>query len=249
MTLSAWLSAGGGRLAACVQILSRDGTRGVHAQSCMGPGESVVSVPSRLMLTAGRSSVASALDDMFGLEEADRLIIALLYERSLGNKSHMWPWINELPSANELSEGMPIFWVLQDGNDDEVRSALCCTKTAQRVRSQYAEVRARYENLVEIATRSCNDRAIASSGPIGSDEVVTTHRGGCSGASRDIADAAAIASLLKHTTFGDYLWAWAILESRAIYLHSEALGAERLVLVPVNPNDASNLVCICAFVQ
>ncbi len=136
-----WLAASGGTVGpVVVRRTSRHSGRGVYAKRRVAQGELLLSVPARLLLTAGAATSAAVgqLEDRAPLAEADAIILLLLKERARGDVSSWAPWIRTLPTN---FDELPFFW------SADARADLQSESLDLRVRSQLASVRERHAAL------------------------------------------------------------------------------------------------------
>ena len=163
-----WLTSHGGVLSSKVEIGGEP--RGMRAREPIRADEILLTVPSCLLVTAGKAQAAAAT-----MAETDAIILFILSERSRGDASFWYPWINSLPRPGELDDSMPLLW-----EETGVEELLRCPAMTERAREQRQSVRARFEALPE-----------------------------------------------PRPSWHEFAWAWAIVESRSLYLEAAALGASR----------------------
>ena len=139
--LESWLSEAGGHLRGCrlgenavgarglfVEHTRPSGARGLHA------GEVVLSVPAKLILTAGQAAGRGFPDS----SEADLCALVLHAERRLGVASAWAAWMPTLPN-----EDLPMLW-----SEAEV-DALACPVLVARAHAQRADALERLAALRE----------------------------------------------------------------------------------------------------
>ncbi|CAM9946422.1 unnamed protein product [Discosporangium mesarthrocarpum] len=112
---NSWLSKNGVKVDSQrvqVQRSPLGGGRGLVATQDIEKGSTAVQIPQSLGLSpsgAKNSGVATYLKEFEGWTGDTGLIaLQLLWERSLGDRSKMQPWINVLPAPGELD--IPLFW-------------------------------------------------------------------------------------------------------------------------------------------
>lgn len=131
----AWLTKSGVKIADNAALAGRSplaGGRGLVTTKPLENGQTVLAIPQSLGLTASGLESSGIARHLAGYEgwTGDTGLIALqvLWERSLGDKSKMAPWIEVLPAQGELD--IPLFWdgedlALADASSTRVRLHRC----------------------------------------------------------------------------------------------------------------------------
>lgn len=114
-----WLGKAGVKLNEQLALAGKsalDGGRGLIVKGGIESGAAVISVPQSLGVTARsleNSGIARYIKGFEGWTGGTGLIaLQVLWERALGAKSSIEPWINVLPAPEDLD--LPLFW----GEDD-----------------------------------------------------------------------------------------------------------------------------------
>eukprot|EP00442_Polarella_glacialis_P007154 CAMPEP_0115100248 /NCGR_PEP_ID=MMETSP0227-20121206/32427_1 /TAXON_ID=89957 /ORGANISM="Polarella glacialis, Strain CCMP 1383" /LENGTH=102 /DNA_ID=CAMNT_0002495579 /DNA_START=116 /DNA_END=421 /DNA_ORIENTATION=+ len=85
-------------LAVAPSDFRRPGYRGLAALHAIAPGDVLLRVPASKCLSAGsaREALGSCAK---GLSDQDAFILHLVRERDNGEKGHLWPWFQSLPTT------------------------------------------------------------------------------------------------------------------------------------------------------
>ena len=202
---TAWLVAQGGMVSPHIEVASHGADeRGVFAKDTLAEGATLLSVPSHLLLTAGRAKTIFRNHTVLSnnLDEEHLIALALLHEKFICDESSLWDgWLPDLPSS---FDSMPVFW---SEDDDVIQELLACPTMASRVGGRRTDVEEQL-NDVRLALQEVQSSLT------------------CPGWTKRL--------LVLLTSQPDlYLWAASTLESRGKYLQDSELGAEKWCIVPV----------------
>lgn len=160
----AWLTKSGVKLGDNVVLAGRSplsGGRGLTTTKAVENGQQVLSIPQSLGVTAAgvkNSGVAKYLTGYEGWTgDTGVIALQLMWERALGEKSIMAPWIAAMPAKGELE--MPLFWdeaelALADASSTRVRESQRCVAVFASTWQRSLSVRVKTSRVV--LARCCN---------------------------------------------------------------------------------------------
>ena len=98
-------------------------------------------IPKAWCLTPSNSSISLVvpMDDLDDLEDA-ALVLAVMYERAMGEKSPWYPYLSILPG----SEDLPCLWT-----DDKAEAWLEGTDVLSRIENDEPAMRVDHERIME----------------------------------------------------------------------------------------------------
>ena len=113
----------------------------VYAVGAIAPGDALAVIPKAWCLTPSNSSISLVvpMDDLDDLEDA-ALVLAVMYERAMGEKSPWYPYFSILPS----SEDLPCLWT-----DDKAEAWLEGTDVLSRIENDEPAMRYDHERIME----------------------------------------------------------------------------------------------------
>ena len=198
-----WLLAAGGTWSKDVALRNVGGVRGLFAGADISEGTLLLSVPAKLLLTAG---IGLGRGWPSSLAEADQIALVLMVESKKLEASEWHPWIASLPREYNL----PFTWDVESGDagGTDAISGLRCATLIARVVAQREDARERFEAIRTLAhTFDATHELRKLFDDSGDDD--------------------------DDAVWRLYLWALSALESRGKYLEDEELHAERWAIVPV----------------